>query len=47
MLYELGNYSVPDLNTVLFVIPTSDFNTNHRIMITAQKYMLNSKRFEH
>ena len=33
MLNELGNYCVPDLNTVLFGIPTSDF-TNHRIMIT-------------
>ena len=38
MLNELGNYCVPDLNTVLFGIPTSDFNTNHRIMITVQKY---------
>ena len=36
MLNELGNYCVPDLNTVLFGIPTSDFNTNHRIMITVQ-----------
>ena len=46
MLNELGNYCVPDLNTVLFGIPTSDFNTNHRIMITVQKYILDSKRFE-
>ena len=28
MLNELGNYWVPDLNTLLFGIPTSDFNTN-------------------
>ena len=33
MLNELGNDCVPDLNTVLFGIPTSDFNTNHIIMI--------------
>ena len=46
MLNELGNYCVPDLNTVLFGLPTSDFNTNHRIMITVQKYILDSKRFE-
>ena len=44
MLNELGNYCVPDLDTVLF--GTSDFNTNHRIMITVQKYILDSKRFE-
>ena len=46
MLNEIRNYCVPDLNTVLFGIPTSDFNTNHRIMITVQKYILDSKRFE-
>ena len=46
MLNELGNYCVPDLNTVLFGTPTSYSNTNHRIMITEQKYILDSKRFE-
>ena len=46
MLDELGDYCVPDLNTVLFGIPTSDNNTYHRIMITVQKYILDSKRFE-
>ena len=37
MLNELANYYVPDLNTVLFGIPTSDFQT--RIIITVQKYI--------
>ena len=46
MLNELGIYCVPDLNTVLFGIPTSDINTNHRIMITVPKYIMDSKRFE-
>ena len=46
MLNELGNYCVPDLNTVLFCMPTSDFNTYHRIMITVQKYISDIKRFE-
>ena len=45
MLNELENYCVPDLNIVLFGIPTPDFSTNHRIMITVQKYILDSKRF--
>ena len=45
MLNELGNYRESDLNTVHFGIHTSDFNTNHRIMITVQKYILDSKRF--
>ena len=42
MLNEQGNLFLPDLNTVLFGIATSDFNTNHRIMITVQKYLLDS-----
>ena len=46
MLNELGNYCVPDLNTIPFGIPTSDFNTYHRGMITVQKYILDSKRYE-
>ena len=46
MLNKLGNYCVPDLNTALFGIPTSDFNTNRKIMITVQKYILDSKQFE-
>ena len=37
MLNELAKYYVPDLNTVLFGIPTSDFHTNCRIIITVQK----------
>ena len=46
MLNELAKYYVPDLNTVLFGIPTSDFHTNCRIIITVQKHILDSKRFE-
>ena len=46
MLNELANYCQPDLNIVLFGIPESDFDTNYRIIVTVQKYILNSKRFE-
>ena len=46
MLNELGNYCVPDLNTIPFGIPTSDFNTYHRGMITVQKYILDSNWYE-
>ena len=46
MLNELANYCVPDLNTVLFGIPAFDFHTNQRIIVTVQKYILDSKRFE-
>ena len=46
MLNELTNYCQPDLNTVLFGIPESDFNTNYSIIVTVQKYILDSKRFE-
>ena len=41
MLNELTNYCQPDLNTVLFGIPESDFH-----FVTVQKYILDSKRFE-
>ena len=37
MLNDLVNYCVPDLNTVLFSIPASDFHTNYRLIITVQK----------
>ena len=47
MLNELENYCVPDLNTIIIGIPTSDFNTNYRIIITVQKNILDSKPFEH
>ena len=46
MLNELTNYCQPDLNTVLFGIPESDFHTNYCIFVTVQKYILDSKRFE-
>ena len=46
MLNELTNYCQPDLNTVLFGIPESDFHTNYSIFVTVQKYILDSKRFE-
>ena len=31
---------------VLFGIPESDFYTNYTIIVTVQKYLLDSKRFE-
>ena len=37
MLNELANYCQPDLNTVLFGIPESDFHTNYSIIVTVQK----------
>ena len=46
MLNELANYCVPELNTVLFGIPASDFHTNYRIIVTVQKYIMDNKRFE-
>ena len=46
MLNELANYCQPDLNIVLFGMPESDFDTNYRIIVTVQKYILDSKRFE-
>ena len=48
MLNELANYCVPDLNTFTFVfgIPASDFHTRYRIIVTVQKCILDSKRFE-
>ena len=46
MLNELANFCQPDLNIVLFGIPESDFHTNYRIIVTIQKYILDSKRFE-
>ena len=59
MLNELTNYCQPDLNTVLFGIPESDFHTNllfgipesdfhtnYSIIVTVQKYIFYSKRFE-
>ena len=46
MLNDLVNYCVPDLNTVLFDIPASDFHTNYRRIITVQKCILDRKRFE-
>ena len=48
MLNELANYCQPYLNTVLFGIPKFDFHTtcNHSIIVTVQKYILDSKRFE-
>ena len=46
MLNELASYCQPDLNIVLFGIPESDFHTNYRIIVTVQKYILESKRFE-
>ena len=33
MLNELPNYCQPDLNTVLFGIPESDFNTNYIVLL--------------
>ena len=42
----MENYCVPDLNTVLFGKPESDFHTNYRNIVTVQKYILDSKRFE-
>ena len=33
---ELANYCVPDLNTVLFGIPPSDFHSNCTNIITVQ-----------
>ena len=38
MLNKLANYCAPDLNTVLFCITASDFNTYYRIIITVQEY---------
>ena len=32
---------------VLFGIPESDFHNNYRIIVTVQKYLLDSKRFEY
>ena len=46
MLSETANYCVPDLNTVLFGIPASDFHTNYRNTVTVQKYIFDSKRIE-
>ena len=46
MLNELANYCKPDLNIALFGIPESDFDTNYRIIVTVQKYKMDSKRFE-
>ena len=46
MLNELTNYCQPDLNTVLFDKPESDFHINYSIIVTVQKYILDSKRFE-
>ena len=37
MLNELANYCVPDLNTV-----SSEFHTNYIIIVTVQKYILDS-----
>ena len=42
MLNELGSYCVSDLNTLLFGISTSDFNTNYRITITVQIYNIHT-----
>ena len=42
MLNELANNSQPDL----FGIPESDFHTNYSIIVTVEKYILDSKRFE-
>ena len=36
MLNQLIKYCVPDLNSALFGIPTSDVHTNCRIIIIAQ-----------
>ena len=46
MLNELTNYCQPDLNTVLFGKPDSDFHTNYSIFVTVQKYILDSKWFK-
>ena len=46
MLNEQANYFQPDLNIVLFGIPESDFNINYSIIVTVQKYILDSKQFE-
>ena len=46
MLNELPNCCQPDLNIVLFGTPESDFHTHYRIIVTVQKYILDSKRFE-
>ena len=46
MLNKLANYCQPDLNNVLLGIPESDFYTNCKIIVTVQKYILDSKRFE-
>ena len=44
---ELTNNCQPDLNTVLFGIPKSDFHTNYSIILTVQKYIImDSKRVE-
>ena len=43
MLNELTNYCQPDLNTVLFGIPESDFHTNYSIFVTVQKYITSQK----
>ena len=39
MLNELSNYYQPDLNTVLFGIPESDFHASYDIIVTVQKYI--------
>ena len=46
MLNELANYCQPDLKIVLFGKPESEFDTNYIIIVTVQKYILDSKRFE-
>ena len=46
MLNKLANCCQPDLDIVLFGIPESDFDTNYRIIVKVQKYILDSKRFE-
>ena len=34
MLNDLTNYCVPDLNTMLFGVPASNFHTNYKIIVT-------------
>ena len=34
MLNKLANYCVPDLNTMLFGIPASDFHANYINIVT-------------
>ena len=34
---------LPDLDTVLFGIPASDFHTNYKFIVTVQKYILDTK----